>query len=155
MPKARIMNGGQILHGLMCMSSVCSKCTYLIGFCFSTLQICPRIASQKSLQRFVYSPPSSHSTFTTTASSASQKPSLICRCWLILTSGWFFLTLYFQFAMYIQYVFSFISLKRCLFPFQCTNRAKMLTIKRDISSFAETQFPIIGFSLLTCFCVLF
>ena len=80
----------------------------------SASQICPRIASQKSLQKCVCSPPSSRSTSTTTASSASQKPSSICKCWPILTSGGSLLRLYFQFEEYIS-VLRF-ALRRCLFP---------------------------------------
>lgn len=69
------------------MCDECSECTYFISCCSSVLQICPRIVSRKSPQRCVCLPPSSCSISTTTASSASQRPLSICRCWLILTSG--------------------------------------------------------------------
>lgn len=75
----------------------------------SPLQICPRTGSQKSPLKFVCSPPSSRSTSTTTASSASQKPSSTCRCWLIWTSG-------------EQRSQSVHVLRKFLFPFQ--NRAR-------------------------------
>lgn len=124
---------------LMSVSHVCLKCTYFIFV--HVLQICPRTVSQRSLLKCVCLPPSSHSTSTTTASSASQKPLSICRCWLILISGGLLLTSHCG-----QFAFACIFFSKCdcvqcsCSPFTSLTGQKH-SHEREVSSFAETHFP--------------
>lgn len=78
--QSNIMVSVKIIKRLYLICNIHLNCTYFTSAHSFVLQICPRIASQKSPQKCVCLPPSSRSTSTTTASSASQKPLSIYRC---------------------------------------------------------------------------